>query len=183
MVDKTSVRKRRRIIPSGGTSGAAPGRAPTRAPVAVPGLRPEGLRPRRRLPAKDSPASTTPAERSRACFPPVPPAPHLAPEPPTEPAEPTTAKGRKKAVETIDPAELRDLFQRIWKLHSKVETLSADLKSSSAELQWYLKRAYSLVGGTVMQAEDGRTFRLRPVGTERTFVFIWENAPQRIVKV
>ena len=34
-----------------------------------------------------------------------------------------------------------------------------------------------------MQAADGRTFRIRPVGPDRVFVFIWEMNPQKVIKV
>jgi hypothetical protein len=110
----------------------------------------------------------------------------VLPEPfPSTPAKDGKGKGKgkKNRGTTVDPSELQWLFKGIWKRHATLEKLSATLKQSTADQQEALALAYSLVGGTVLQAEDGRTFRIRPIGPTRMYVFIWEPRPTNVIKI
>ena len=96
---------------------------------------------------------------------------------------PGNGKRSKKQRPTVDPVELKQLFKKIWQQHDRVDQLAKDSKAAVVEQQRLLSQAYALVGGTVMQTDDGRTFRIRPVGPERVFVFIWESNPANVIRV
>jgi hypothetical protein len=120
---------------------------------------------------KPAPAKVTPPPGV-----PTPSTPAPAEPPPGVPAPSTPEPG-------APDDDLKALFRTIWDLTSDIATLETRLSVANRKQQELLSKAYDMVGGALMQTEEGKTFRLRPVGGNRTFVFIWEHTPAKIIKV